>query len=383
MNSALSKALSSLILGAVFFISACTPTKTSIKHSKEAHFQAVSFKNLNHWEYDCQLEALHAFQKSCQVILKRNKDKPLSKLTNLGGKVQDWAPLCNGALTKKFHDNHEARLFFERWFVPYKVYDSNRSDVGIFTGYYEIELNGSKRKTKKFKYPIYASPKDIKNLKGKSHFSHAAINKGILDGKNLEIAYTDNKARLFFMHIQGSGVVKLQEGGELKVGYHNENGHSYRSIGPLFKKYCKARIASAVDMMDWLHKNPEVGKSIMEENPSYVFFRPINGESPIGGQGVPLSAERSIAIDARLYPYGVPIWVETTTPKTSHFPSFDYNRLFIAQDTGGAIKGAIRADIFYGRGKVAEELAGYMNNKGSYYILFPKFLKIPKTYSAH
>ncbi|AIF81224.1 membrane-bound lytic murein transglycosylase A [endosymbiont of Acanthamoeba sp. UWC8] len=371
-----------MFLLVILGLSSCAPTKTK-KQLKEVHFQQAAFSDLKHWEYDCQLDAFKAFQKSCQAIIKRKPNKHISKLTDIGGVVGDWMPVCNEALSSNLKNNLVARLFFEKWFIPYKVFDAKMSDVGKFTGYYEIELNGSRKKTKKFKYPIYATPKDILKLKGKAHFSHSAINKGLLNGKKLEIAYTDNKARLFFMHIQGSGVVKLQEGGELKVGYHNENGHSYKSIGPLFKKHCKDKISSAVDMMVWLHKNPSAGKKIMEENPSYVFFRSVKGDSPIGGQGVPLTSERSIAIDARLYPYGAPVWVETTTPKTTNFPSFDYNRLFIAQDTGGAIKGAIRADIFYGRGKVAEELAGYMNNKGSYYIMFPKNIRIPCVYRAH
>jgi membrane-bound lytic murein transglycosylase A len=349
---------------------------------REAYFYKASFTDLKHWEYDCHLDALQTFQKSCQRIMRNQQNNPVSKLTKLGGLVRDWAPSCEEALNNDYKTNYEARAFFEKWFIPYKVRDHKGSDIGKFTGYYEIELNGSLKKSNKYKYPIYASPKDLGNLKGKDHLSHAAINNGSLHGKKLEIAYTDNKARLFFMHIQGSGVIKLKEGGELKVGYHGENGHAYKAIGPLFKDYCDTKIASATDMMKWLHNNPKMGKKLMEENPSYIFFRKVYGDSPIGGQGVALTGERSIAIDARIYPYGLPIWVETTTPKTTHFPSFDYNRLFIAQDTGGAIKGAIRADIFYGRGNIAEELASYMNNNGSYYILLPKTVIPPKFYKA-
>jgi membrane-bound lytic murein transglycosylase A len=349
---------------------------------REARLEAVSYSNLKHWEYDDQLEGLDAFRKSCKAILKKKPEQPISRLTSLGGKVKDWLPVCKAATHTHVVNSKQARQFFEHWFRPYIVSDKSGNPEGKFTGYYEIELRGSRCKTRDCIHPVYAPPRDIHKHKGKPHFTHASINNGCLNNKGLEIAYVDDKARLFFMHIQGSGVVKMDDGRELKVGYAEQNGHPYKTIGPLFKNYTKDRIGSATDMMEWMCRNKKVALKIMEENPSYVFFRELNGDGPVGGQGVALTAERSLAIDAKLYPYGTPVWVETTTPKIPSFPPIEYSRIFVAQDTGGAIKGAVRADIFYGRGRDAEELAGYMNNKGRYYMLFPKNIDIPKIYHA-
>lgn len=371
-----------IILG-LFIITACATSKQqSTKASREAHFTKVSFSELKQWEYDNQYEALQAFKKSCKIILNKDSSKPISKLTKLGGTIADWQPICKELMASNIIDSKQARAFFEKWFVPYKITDNHGNTVGKFTGYYEIELHGSRVKTDEFRHPVYQCPVDIKHHKGKSHFTHARINNGHLKGKGLEIAYVNNQARLFFMHVQGSGVIRLPTGEEMKVGYAEENGHPYKSIVNELRQHCKEPVKSATDMMDWLHRHPDKGRKIMEANPSYVFFRKIQGDGPVGGQGVALTSERSIAIDYKLYPYSTPVWVQTTTPKMSYFPSVDYNRLFIAQDTGGAIKGAVRADIFYGRGQMSEKLAGLMNNAGTYYMLFPKKVSIPKSYKS-
>ena len=226
-------------------------------------------------------------------------------------------------------------------------------------------------------------PKNLSQHQRKSHLSHSSINNGSLKGKNLEILWVDNHARLYFMHIQGSGRIKLNDGKLIRLGYAGQNGFEYKSIGPYFKEYNATGINSALDMIEWLHQNPRDGKKIIERNQSYVFFRKINGDGPIGAQGIPLISERSIALDKAIYPYGTPVWIDTSLPKTRNYTDRKYRRLFITQDTGGAIKGAIRGDIFFGHGKRGEELACYMNNKGRQYALFPKSVKIPSYYRTH
>lgn len=355
----------------------------SDKISREVYLTPVSFDRLKGWDLDNHLNAFNVFMNSCSVILKRNPNYPISTLTQLGDKSKYWQNICKAGLSQRVDTVEQARLFFEQWFVPYKVSNVEGSNLGKFTGYYEIELNGSRRKTANHKYPVYGLPKNIKILKGRSDFTHSAINRGALENKRLELAWVDSKARLFFMHIQGSGVIKLAEGGEMKVGYAGHNGFPYSSIWPVLKSHGIKHIASATSMMRWLDANPSLGLKFMEENKSYVFFREIHGKSPIGGQGIHLEAERSIALDAGIYPYGAPIWVETVLPNTQHTKHAVYNRLFIAQDTGGAIKGPIRADIFFGRGAHAEELASHMNESGTYYVFFPKFIIIPTHYRAH
>ena len=185
------------------------------------------------------------------------------------------------------------------------------------------------------------------------------------------------------MHIQGSGVIKLRNGTRMKVGYAGRNGHEYTAIGPLFKHYNAKGINSALSMMRWLHQNPRVGRKIMEKNESYIFFRKIEGDGPIGAQRVPLTKERSIALDSALYPYGLPVWIESSLPETTNYNKRNYRRLFINQDRGGEIKGAVRGDLFFGAGLRAEELACFMNNKGTMFTLFPRSVKIPKSYRTN
>lgn len=361
----------------------CVHMTTTKDKPVEIQLVKSSFDDLNQWGYDTQYEALQAFKRSCKIFIRQDPDQPISNLTRLGGKVQDWVAPCKDVLDSKITNSDLARKFFERWFIPYLVKDITGTSTGKFTGYYEIELRGSLKKTKKYQHPVYACPQDIDIIRGTSSISHRAINNGALKNKGLELVYVDNKARLLFMHIQGSGIVHLAGGGQMKLGYACKNGHPYLAIGPLFKDYAKTRIHSGVDMMHWLHTNPKEATELTEQNQSYVFFKQIHGETPIGGQGIPLTAERSMAIDYKLYPYGVPMWLETESPKIDALPSIPYNRLMIAQDTGGAIKGAIRGDIFYGRGKIAEKLACTMNKSGLYYVLFPKTVFVPSVYKSN
>lgn len=363
----------------ILTLSACAG---KLPTARVAQFKPSSYSELEGWRHDKQLKSLEAFRRSCSVIMTYKPARPISKATHIGGKAHDWQPACKEAIDNPIFSNSQARNFFEKWFKPYKVTDAKGSNIGKFTGYYELELNGSRTKSKKYKYPVYKAPPNLHTTLGHHSLSHSAINNGSLANKKLEIAWVEDKARLFFMQIQGSGVIKLAEGGEMKVGFSGQNGYGYTSIGPLFKKYTKEHIALALDMMRWLHKNPKKGRQLMEENQSYTFFKEIYGESPIGGQGVPLSAERSMAIDYKLHPYSTPIWLQTQTPNTTNYDSYKFNRLMIAQDTGGDIKGAIRGDIFYGRGKVAEEMASFTNKKGSFFMLFPKTASIPAKYSS-
>ncbi len=349
---------------------------------RDTHLQPVAFSQLSGWQHDNYLAALTAFRRSCKVFLQYDEARPISKLTCIGGKAQDWQDPCREAMSHAIFSNQQARHFFEKWFTPYEVRNNNGENIGKFTGYYEILLHGSRKKTKRFKYPVYGPPKELDTIKGSYQISRSAINRGALTYKGLELAWVDNAARLFFMHIQGSGIIQLPDGKHMKLAYAGQNGHGYVAIGPLFKEYCKDSIKSATDMMAWMHKHPKIGKDIMERNESYVFFREIHGESPIGAQGVALVPERAIAIDYGLYPYGAPVWIETTLPHTKHPHAHAYHRLMMAQDTGGAIRGAIRADVFFGRGQRAEELAGSMNQKGKYYMLFPKKVIIPKHYKS-
>ena len=369
-----------LLLLLLLIMCSCSGVKKRKYEVRKAKFTKTKYSQILGWNYDNHLVALKTFANSCQVILKRKSHSPISASTSLGGKSVYWQRICQDLQGRKFKTNKEAKGFFEKWFFPYRVWDSKNSSIGKFTGYYEIEMNGSIKKDRKFKYPVYMPPKNLATHQNKHYLSHSAINNGSLRGKNLELIWVDNHARLYFMHVQGSGRIKLKNGKLIRLGYAGQNGFDYKSIGPYFKHYDAKNINSVSDMMKWIHKNPRDGKKIMEKNPSYIFFKQVSGDGPIGAQGIPLITERSIALDNGIYPYSMPVWVETELPKTKNYLKRKYRRLFITQDKGGAIKGAIRGDIFFGHGARAEELACYMNDRGSIYVLFPKSVKISNTY---
>jgi membrane-bound lytic murein transglycosylase A len=364
----------------LFLLCACSGGYKRYYKPRQVSFVKTNYSQMYGWNYDNHLVSLQTFSRSCDKIMKLKPWQPISNTTSIGGNARQWQNICKALDLRKIKTNKQAKKFYEKWFVPYKLYDEKRNKQGKFTGYYEIFLNGNWKKTRKYKYPVYAAPENLEQLKRKSHMSHAAINRGSLRGKGLEIVWVDNLARLHWMQIQGSGIVKLGKNKYLRVGYAGQNGFDYTSVGPYFKKYGATGIKSGLDMIEWVHKNPSTGRKIIEHNKSYVFFKKVYADGPIGKQGVPLTPERSIAIDNGLYPFGMPVWVETTLPYSRHYADRKYRRLLIAQDKGGAIKGALRADIFFGHGARAEELACYMNNTGEFIVMFPRSVRIPKYY---
>lgn len=368
-----------ILLVTILTLASCTGKRTK---PRVAYLTQASFNQLSGWKQDNHLEALETFKFSCRAVLRYSPHRNISKSTDIGGKISDWLPACEEAISNRIFTNAQAQQFFEQWFIPYRITDAQNNHKGKFTGYFEPELLGSRTRSAVYKYPVYKRPANLQAIKGSKIISHAAINNGSLSNKNLEIAWVSDYARLFFMQIQGSGVIKLKEGGEIKLGYDGQNGYGYTAIGPLFKKHTNDHIRSAMDMMRWLHNHPKIGRKIMEHNESYVFFKELTGNGPIGAQGVPLMAERSMAVDHGLYPYSAPIWLQTNTPKTTKHEHKPYNRLLIAQDTGGAIKGAVRGDVFYGRGYDAEEKASFMNNHGSYFVFLPKGVVVPTKYQS-
>ena len=342
-------------------LSACTtPEKLTL--------QPTAFDTLSGWNQTDHLRALVAFKQSCTVMMKRNPNDHLG--ANMG-QVQDWEPACTAAT--KVRQKKTARTFFENYFWLYKSVSNLRPD-GLFTGYYEIELKGSLKPTKRYQYPIYALPPECLR-----DFTRAEINAGALKGKGLELAWVDDPVRLFFMHIQGSGIVHLTNGKTIRVGYDGQNRKAYVSLGRwlIDNGYMTQEEMDAPAIRSWLYHHPALAQSAMEQNPSYIYFKQRENitqtQGPIGAQTVPLTPNHSLAVDKRFYGYGIPMWVETNLPNGKPF-----HQLAVAQDTGGAIRGAIRADIFYGRGTKAETVAGYMNQRGNVWILLPKTLAVPE-----
>jgi membrane-bound lytic murein transglycosylase A len=282
------------------------------------------------------------------------------------GRVGDWRSFCEAAQALPSGNDAAAREFFETGFIPFAVEDYGNAE-GLFTGYYEIELNGSRQRQGRYQSPLYRKPPDL----GTDPPTRAEIEDGALAGRGLEFLWVDDPADAFFLQIQGSGRVRLNDGSTVRVGYDGQNGHPYVPVGRLLiergviprDKLTMAAIRS------WMKQNLEAGAALRRENPSYVFFREIKGDGPIGAEGAALSAERSIAVDRKFVALGIPVWLEAD----ERFAAADsVRRLMVAQDTGGAIKGPVRGDVFWGTGEAAGARAGAMNASGRYYLLLPK-----------
>ncbi len=316
-----------------------------------------------------------AFLQSCHAL----KNKP------------EWQAVCLRATELKLTDNEALRSFFEEAFTPYQVFNPDGSDHGLITGYYEPRLSGSRVKTARYKYPLYAAPDDLLmidigalypqlkdlRLRGRMeghrivpYFSRAEIDNG--SGAKRALFWVDNEVDLFFLQIQGSGRIELADGSLVKVGYADQNGHPYVSVGKKLIEMgeLSADQVSMQGIKNWAEQHPEKLAALLEQNPSYVFFRelPESLFAPLGALGVPLTEQYSIAIDRRTIPLGAPVYLSTTYPNTGQ----PLNRLMLAQDTGGAIRGAVRADFFWGFGDQAGAQAGRMKQSGQMWVLFPK-----------
>ena len=305
-----------------------------------------------------------------------------------------WLPICAAAEKVAGDDLMAQRTFYETWFTPYQVFNPDGTDTGLITGYYEPLLKGSRTRSKHFAYPIYAAPDDMLEvdlgelfpqfrgqrvrgrLQGKRvvpYFNRAEIDSGAataLQGR--ELFWVEDPVELFFLQIQGSGRIELEDGKRVKIGYADQNGHPYASIGKklIDMGELKPEEASMQGIKKWAQNNPDRLYTLLGQNPSYVFFRelPDTLSAPLGALGVPLTNEYSIAVDAHTIPLGVPVFLATTQPNSAE----PLNRLMFAQDTGGAIKGAVRADFFWGFGEYAAAHAGSMRQSGKMWVLFPK-----------
>jgi membrane-bound lytic murein transglycosylase A len=323
------------------------------------------FDQLSGWGGDAVAAAIPAFLRSCSAFQRAADNAPLTqraKDINFGA-VGEWRESCAAAADLPAGDDAAARRFFETGFAPLLAGNNGTSD-GLFTGYYEITLKGSRKRGGPFQVPIYRRPADPKR------FSRAEIEDGALAGQGLEVLWTDDPIDAFFLEVQGSGRVNLKEGGVARIGYDGSNGQAYVPVGRLLLE--RGEIPREQLTMQairvWMKAHPKEGAALRRENPSFVFFREISGDGPLGAQRVPLTAGRSLAVDRAFIPLGVPIWVEAQ----ERFSDGNYRRLVIAQDAGGAIKGPVRGDLFWGRGGEAAEGAGAMNARGRYYLLLPR-----------
>jgi membrane-bound lytic murein transglycosylase A len=330
--------------------------------------EPVGFGRLSGWMQDHISAAVPAFLKSCARFSTRADAAALDAVAMSAdfGRVGDWRSLCEAAEALPSGDDVAAREFFEEGFTPFAVADyGNRR--GLFTGYYEIELNGARERRGGFQTPLYRKPPDL----GPVPPTRAEIEDGALAGRGLELLWVDDPIDAFFLQIQGSGRVRLKGGGTIRVGYDGQTGRPYVPVGRLLieRGVIPRDKLTMTAIRSWMKQNPEAGAALRRENPSYVFFREIKGDGPIGAEGVALSAERSIAVDRAFVALGIPVWLEAD----ERFAEADsVHRLMVAQDSGGAIKGPVRGDVFWGTGDAAGSRAGVMNASGRYYLLLPR-----------
>jgi membrane-bound lytic murein transglycosylase A len=331
----------------------------------------VGFDQLAGWADDRPAAALPVLLKSCGRFLTRADAAPFGPLSS-GidfGRTDDWRPPCRSAGVLPVGDDAAARRFFETGFVPMAVADYGDRQ-GLFTGYFEIELNGSRRRHGPYQTPIYRRPPDFGSG---PRFSRAAIEDGALAGRGLELCWVDDPIDAFFLQIQGSGRVRLEDGRTIRLGYDGQNGLPYVPVGRLLIE--RGAIARSKLTMTtiraWMHTHAEAGTALRREDPSYVFFREVKGDGPVGAEKVVLTAERSLAVDRAFIPLGVPIWLDADE---QFLPNQSVRRLVVAQDTGGAIKGPVRGDLYWGSGSAAGARAGEMDAHGSYYLLLPRAL---------
>lgn len=338
----------------------------------------VSFQDLPSWQADNQAEALPALLKSCAVFNKKDPDDAL--LLPEAGQYTDWQKICREAQNTAL-DEQSARRFFEQSFTPYRI---TSPQEGLFTGYYEAQLRGAWTQNAEFKTPLWQRPADMLNIdlgafrdswKGQKitgkidgknfvpYDDRAKVAKGSLVNRAQPLVWVDDPIGAFFLEIQGSGQIQMQDGSIIRVGYDAQNGHGYTPIGRVLAD--RGEIEKPVTMQKiraWLEQNPSRAQDIMNTNPSVIFFRKVDKDGAVGAQGVTLTPGRSLAVDRSYLPLGVPLWLVTGA----------HHRLVVAQDTGGAIKGAVRGDLFLGAGAAAENEAGQMQETGTYYILLPK-----------
>jgi membrane-bound lytic murein transglycosylase A len=319
----------------------------------------AAFSDLGGWAADDPAPALAAFRRSCRVLARAPGGEALGR-DGFAGTAAQWAEACAAAPKSPA----AARAYFERWFRPYRIVMDGAAD-GLFTGYFEPEYRGSATRSQRYRAPLYAPPPSG----AEAGPSRAEIEAGALAGRGLEWLWLADPVDAFFLHVQGSGRVRLEDGRVLRVGYAGNNGHDYVAIGRVLieRGDIPREEISMQSIRAWLAAHPAEAPGIMNANPRYIFFRAIEGEGPIGAQGVALESGRSLAVDPAFLPYGAPLWLETVDPDGQAL-----RRLVIAQDTGGAIRGAVRGDLFWGAGADAAAKAGRMKSRGGYAILLPK-----------
>jgi membrane-bound lytic murein transglycosylase A len=357
---------------------------------------SVTFTELEAWPQSDPRAALQAFVRSCGALAGKSDEVPLGGV-NYAGTAGEWRPVCAAAAVVSTESPEAARAFFESEFVPYRV--GQATATGLFTGYYEPQLRGSRTRHGAYQTPLYGVPLDLVNvdlglfresLKGQRiigkvsegrllpYPARAEIESTGL-GAAVPILYVDDPIDAFFLQIQGSGRVVLDDGSVVRAAYAAQNGRPYTAIGAILiqRGELTRETVSMQSIRAWLVEHPADATQIMNANASYVFFeeRPIGDPllGAVGAAGVPLTPEASLAIDPTVHALGVPVWLETSAPDPDAAkPDRTFDRLLVMQDTGGAIRGPVRGDVYWGYSPDAGSIAGRMRSPGRMTVLLPR-----------
>ena len=382
---------------AALALAACVVTPPAPAPPSAARYEPIPWTALPGWNADRVSDAWPAFRVGCAALVANAATQPT------------WSSTCANVERIDAADERAVRAFFEAHFIAYRVVAAaDGRDTGLVTGYYEPLLIGSRTPDARFAVPLYAPPDDLlaidlaslypelagKRLRGRvdgrrvvPYWTRAEIESGHRPPPSKVLAYVEDPVDAFFLEIQGSGRVQLADGAILRLGYADQNGQPYRAIGRVLveRGEMSASQASLAGIRDWTHRHPQALRELLDQNPSYVFFREIapfaagsleaSIDGPIGSLGVPLLRERTIAVDPRAIPLGAPVFIATTYPLSDQ----PLERLVLAQDTGGAIRGAVRADFFWGFGEDAGREAGRTRQQGRLFLLWPKDAPLPQT----
>ncbi len=397
---------STIVIGLLILLSACAPgiilpqvdtmdgapVAAPDTSGDELTLKFVPYDEVPGW-YDADLAGfLPVFLRSCEALINKPPSKPMGTHKALGT-VADWIAVCREASAQQGANHNVLRYFFESRLRPYLV-GQDKDPIGLFTGYYEAQLNGSWQAGGAYNVPIYARPDDIisidlgsfrPEMSGETLAGYIQGNKlvpyparadivdGALIGKQLEIMWVDSQIDAFFLHIQGSGRVRMTDDSIVRLAYAGRNGQRYVAVG---RELIGAGIIPQEQMSmqairGWMEANPVGAMALMNTNPSFVFFRVSDEMDAVGAQGIPLTPGRSLAVDDDFIPYGLPMWLDITDPRdpTHETP---LRRMVVPQDTGSAIKGPVRGDLFWGFGREAAAAAGVMKEAGSYYLFLPR-----------
>jgi membrane-bound lytic murein transglycosylase A len=370
-------------------------TTPSAEAAPQVRLAPLAFAMIEGWSSHPAAGAAAALRRSCREMM--TEGRGFVREPRFAGTPTDWQAACGAAAhLPEALDDGAMRRFIEAHFVPFLVEDATRPQ-GLFTGYYEALARGSRRRHGPYQVPIYRKPADLVGFDGavearlglrygryvagepRPYFSRAEIEDGALAGRGLELLFVDSPIDAFFIHIQGSGRVAMDDGSVVRLAYAAKSGRPYTAIGSvLYERGALSRDNLSMQALrDWLKGHPAETPEVLRRNQSFIFFREVSLEDPAlgppGAQHVQLTPRRSLAIDRAFWALGTPVWLDTavTVPGS---PDRPFRMLMVAQDTGTAIRGAARGDVFFGADGEAATLAGYMKSPGRMIVLLPKQL---------